>query len=103
MLQLLIVFKFCDWLSCDFTIGFWKILLATCAYGSDFGLCPILMCSCAWSFLQAFAELLYSPVLVLGQEVGHWSNFVLGVDLEEEQEENPALLAQSLHGDWSDW
>ena len=61
------------------------------------------MCSCAWPFVQAFAELLQSPVLVIGPEVGHWTDLVLGVAVEEEQGENPALLAQSSQGEWSDW
>ena len=56
------------------------------------------MCSCAWPLVPAFAGLLLSPALKFGEQAGSWTDFVLVVDMEEEQWENPALLAHTSQG-----
>ena len=74
-------------------IGSLLAFLAKCAFGSDFRLCPVPMCSFAVPFVLAFSELVKH--LVFGLEV------VLGVDVEEKPVENPAFLAQVSQENWS--
>ena len=91
MFDLDIVFKTLGVFSCELSILLsWLEFPAMCAFGFDFLLCPVPMCSCALPSEQAFVGLLQNSELWFGLEAEQSLVFVLGVDVKEEETENPA-------------